>query len=148
MNSLWTWIGRHQRLMALVSGGVAILILVAGVGVGLARGSPQQSTLVQGPLQAQPVAAKVPEGRHSIVGVIRAVGPNEVLVRSQRGVYFAVKWGPGSHFRSAGQEIKPAALRPGQAVVVIGKPAADGSLAASYITVVPRPVAPTTEQSQ
>jgi hypothetical protein len=98
-----------------------------------------QSTLAEGPFQAQPVAVKVPAGRHSVVGVIRAVGPNQILVRSQRGVFFAIKWGPDSHFRSAGQEIKPAALRPGQAVVVIGKPDADGSLAASYVTVVPRP---------
>jgi hypothetical protein len=147
MSSIWSWIGRHPALMGFISGGVVLLFLIGGVGVGLGHGTRAQSSLAEGPLQAQPVAAKVPDGRHSIVGVIRAVGPNEILVRSQRGVYFAVKWGPSAHFRSAGQEIKPAALRPGQAVVVIGKPAPDGSLAASYITVVPRSASPA-EQTQ
>jgi hypothetical protein len=147
MSRIWNWIGRHQALVGFISGAIVLLFLAGGIDVGLGHGSRAQSSLSEGPLQAQPVAAKVPEGRHSIVGVVRAVGPNEILVRSQRGVYFAVKWGPGAHFRSAGQEIKPSALRPGQAVVVIGKPAPDGSLAANYVTVVPRAAAPA-DQSQ
>ena len=141
MSGLWSWIGRHQIATRWLSGGAATLLLVAGIGLGINRASTPPSTLAEGAFQAQPVAARVPATRHSVVGVIRAVGPNELLVRSQRGMFFAVKWGPGSHFRGDGQEIKPAALRPGDAVVIIGQPAQDGSLAASYVTVVPRPVA-------
>src|SRR5438477_6084226 len=109
MSGLWYWIGRHQTATRLLSGGAATLLLVAGVGLGVSRASAPSSTLAEGPFQAQPVAARVPATRHSVVGVIRAVGPNEILVRSQRGMFFAVKWGPGSHFRGGGQDIKPAA---------------------------------------
>jgi hypothetical protein len=141
MAGLWAWIGWHQTATKWLSGGSAILLLIVGVGLGITRESTPTPTLAEGSLQAQPIAARVPATRHSVVGVIRAVGPNELLVRSQRGMFFAVKWGPGSHFRGGGQEIKPAALRPGDAVVIIGQPAQDGSLAASYVTVVPRPAA-------
>jgi len=131
-------VGAHSGPVRWLSGVLAALLLVVGVAVGIGRAPQPQSTLTDGSFQAQPVAARLPAARHSVVGVVRAVGPNEILVRSQRGTFFAIKWGPESHFRAGGRDIEPAAIRPGQSVVVIGKPAPDGSLAASYVTVVPR----------
>jgi hypothetical protein len=143
MSGLLLWVARHSSAAKWLSGGLAAVFLVGGVALGISRSASTQSSLLEGPLQAQPVAARVNAGRHSVVGTVRAVGPAEVLVRSQRGAYFTIRWAAGSQFREAGRVIRPAALRTGDRVVVIGKPAADGSLVASYVTVVSTAPAPT-----
>jgi hypothetical protein len=139
MSPLWIWLVGHARLAAWLSGGLAAALIAGGVALGVSRTPGPPRELAEGPLEAQPVSARVDPGRHSVVGTVRAVGPSELLVRSERGIYFTVRWVQGTQFRRAGVAIRPVALRPGDRVVVIGRPAGDGSLVASFLTVVEAP---------
>src|SRR6266702_4567756 len=112
MSELMNLVGAHQGPVRWLSGALAALLLVVGVAVGIGRAPQPPSTLADSSFQAQPMAARLPAARHSVVGIVRAVGPNEILVRSQRGTFFAIKWGPESHFRAGGRDIEPAAIRP------------------------------------
>lgn len=141
MMGLWAWVPQHPRMTKWLTGGIAAVLLAGGVSLGVSRSATPQSERLAGPLDAQPVAVRIDASRHSVVGTVRAVGPSEILVRSQRGVFFAVRWSTGTQFRSAGRAIPPAALHAGDRVVVIGKPAADGSLVATFVTVVAAPAA-------
>jgi hypothetical protein len=139
MSRLAAWLLRNARLTAWLSGALAVVLIAGGVALGISRTPGPPPELSDGPLEAQPVSARVDAGRHSVVGTVRAVGPAELLIRSQRGVYFTVRWLPATQFRRDGAGIKPAALRPGDRAVVIGRPAGDGSLVASFVTVFPEP---------
>ncbi len=139
MSRLKLWLLQHPRIASWLSAGVAAVLLVGGVALGVSRTPGPTPELSAGGLQAQPVSARVDAGRHSVVGTVRAVGPAEILVRSPRGVYFSVRWAQGTQFRSSGRAITPAAIRTGDRVVVIGRPAGDGSLVASFVTVVTEP---------
>ena len=142
MSRLGAWLLRHSRLTTWLSGGAAVVLISGGIALGVSRTPSPPPELNEGPLDAQPVSARVDAGRHSVVGMVRAVGPAELLVRSQRGVYFTVRWAQGTQFRRSGAATKPAAIRPGDRIVVIGRPAGDGSLVASFVTIVPEPAPP------
>ncbi len=137
MSMLWRLLMQHSRAAAWLSIAMAVVLVAGGVALGAVRTPGPPSELSEGPLQAQPVSARVDAGRHSVVGTVRAVGPAELLVRSQHGVYFTVRWAQGTQFRRSGVAIKPTAIRTGDRAIVIGRPAGDGSLVASFVTILP-----------
>lgn len=140
MTGLSTWIAHHPRAAKAVSGVLVVLLLVGGLSAGIHRASVSPEAAAGGlGSDTQPLVARVPASRHSLVGVVRLVGPRRFVVRNQRGVFFAVRWGPTSRFRAANRAIRPGALRAGDHVLIIGKPAADGTLDASVVTITAAP---------
>lgn len=138
MSRLWAWITRHPSLVKAASGGLAIVLLAAGLAAGIHQASRTRSSAEAG-LERQPLVAHVPASRHSVVGVVRVVRPGGFVVRSQRGVFYLVRWDADSRFRAGGRAIRPAALRAGDHVLIVGSPAADGTLHATVVTITARP---------
>jgi len=132
-----SWVTLHPLLGKIASAGFAGALLCGGVIAGVHH-TPSGTGQGQG-VDTQQLVAHVQGSRHSVIGVVRAIGPSGFLVRNPSGAVFAVRWGPDSRFRAAGREIRPAALRVGDRVLVLGNPAGDGTLHASVTTIIARP---------
>jgi hypothetical protein len=131
-----TWLATHRSVMKLASAGLAVVVVLTGVIAGARQPAAGRQS---GSSDTQQLVAHVQGSRHSVIGVVRGIGPNGFLVRNPAGVVFAVRWGPDSRFRAAGREIRPGALRVGDRVLVLGRPAPDGTLHASVTTITARP---------
>jgi hypothetical protein len=120
----------HPRALRWSAAALSGVVLVGGIMLGAESASAPQASF-----ETQQTAARVPAAQHSVVGEVRAVGPSEFLVRGPKGALFAIRWSPSAQFRSAGKAVPPSTLKAGDQVVVIGRPAADGSLIANRITI-------------
>src|SRR5580700_8574092 len=126
-----------HALLKLGSATLAALVLLIGLTAGIRR-APSGGPAAGGS-NTQQLVAHVQASRHSVIGVVRGVGPQGFLVRNPSGVIFAVRWGPESRFRAAGRQIAPGALRVGDRVLVLGSPSPDGTLHATVTTITARP---------
>lgn len=136
MNRLSDLLVRHGRAVAWSGAALALLVLMSGVIFGSVRASRPEPEF-----QTQQTSVRLPAARHSVAGEIRAMGTSEMLVRGPKGALFAIRWGPAAQFRSSGRAIGSSSLKPGDRVLVIGRPAADGSLIANRVTVTGPPKA-------
>jgi hypothetical protein len=134
MRRVATWIQAHGTAFKWLSAALIVLLLVVPALVGAERATGPAPDF-----QAQQVAVRLPAARHSVVGEVRAVGTSELLIRGPKGALFAVRWGPAAQFRAFGRPVPASSLRPGDHVVVIGRPAADGSLIANRVTLTSSP---------
>jgi len=132
-----SWVMRHPLLVKIGSAGLAGGLLLGGIIAGVHQ-VPSGAGQNEGG-DTQQLVAHVQGSRHSVIGVVRAIGPSGFLVRNPNGVVFAVRWGPDSRFRAAGREIRPGALHVGDRVLVLGSPGGDGTLHASVTTITARP---------
>jgi hypothetical protein len=132
MSALSRLLAYHARAMSWTGAGIAVLILAGGFVLGAEQaGAPQPE------FQTQQTSVRLPAARHSVVGEVRAVGTGEMLVRGPKGALFAIRLTPAAQFRASGRPFSASDLKPGDHVVVIGRPAADGSLIANRVTLTP-----------
>lgn len=144
LRQLPVWLNRHSGSIRALTGALAAIVLVGGVVLG-ARGRsipPRNDTAAA--FRPETVAIEhVSPSRHSLVGVVRAVGPGIITVRSRSNVFFTVRGTATTRVRMDGKDVPATSLRLGDRVIVVGQPSGDGSLQASAITIMSRGPTPT-----
>ena len=121
---------RHGRAVTWLAVVLVVFVLAGGFAFGAERASKPEPEF-----QTQQTSVRLPAARHSVAGEVRAVGTSEMLVRGPKGALFAIRWGPSAQFRESGRPIGSSTLKPGDRVLVIGRPASDGSLNANRVTI-------------
>ncbi|MGI8551886.1 MAG: hypothetical protein ACR2PL_14040 [Dehalococcoidia bacterium] len=150
VSSIWNWLGSHATAVKLGSVGAALLLLVGGLFLGVKRAQPT-AVAPLAPAGSTPTAelerVRVLTTRHSVIGTVRSIQPGHFLVRNARGVPFRIQWGAYTRFGQNGHKIAPTAIRPGDRLIVLGTTMPNGSLRATFVSVIGHASLPTPKQT-
>lgn len=129
---------KNWRIVGLILGGAAALVLVFGLGVFVgARGAVRFARVPLAPFARSPAPAPLPG--HGAIGVISQIDENTIRLTDRLGQSQNITVGAATEIeRGRGQHITLQELRVGYHIVVIGSPDA-GFIRARFIRVVEAP---------
>lgn len=153
MAAIWTWLSRHRLAVKLGSLALAVILLGSGLFLGMSQAAGSPAPLSSPPGATHPLAKPT---KHYLVGtVVDRLGAGTVIVRSKAGRFFVVHYDAKTRVRRNGADVKPALVRRGTRVVILGDPVESG-FAAEVVTITgtvpavktPAPTAPVATSTQ